>query len=541
METSISETGEGRGSAIVGSARYHIIRGLILVIVVGASSAGNILAQSDGYWFLREGMPEARQEVLPVVLDGRVWVLGGWLDNGAISSAFDVFDPQTNSWSSAAPYPFLIHHVATAEYDGLLYTISGYVTAPLPWATTSAVYVYDPVADSWTARADIPTERGEHCAVTFEDKIYVIGGNDSSGADCSIVDVYDPATDSWTTVSPMPTARHHPAVAVVDSLIYVAGGRTGYWNAELTMVPALEAYSPASDTWYVLPDMPTARSAASAAALEGKLYVMGGENPGCGVGLCVFEQVAEYDPLTSTWRQMTPMLTPRHGTGAALVGDTVFVIGGAYREGLEPSDATDGFLLGHCSDSDHDGFGSAGDPENTCPPDNCFLYNPDQADGDLDGVGDLCDGCPADPGKIVPGVCGCGVADTDSDSDGVPDCDDICAGYDDYTDVDIDGVPDSCDNCPGEWNPNQADTNSNQIGDVCDGCCLPPTVGDVDQSGIVDISDISVLIDNQFLTLTPLLCEPEGDVDFSGVVDISDLSVLIDNQFLTLTPLEPCP
>ncbi len=73
------------------------------------------------------------------------------------------------------------------------------------------------------------------------------------------------------------------------------------------------------------------------------------------------------------------------------------------------------------------------------------------------------------------------------------------------------------------------------------GCCMPPTLGDIDQSGGVDITDISVLIDNQFLTLTPLVCEDEGDVDFSGTVDITDLSVLIDNQFLTLAPLPPCP
>ncbi len=73
------------------------------------------------------------------------------------------------------------------------------------------------------------------------------------------------------------------------------------------------------------------------------------------------------------------------------------------------------------------------------------------------------------------------------------------------------------------------------------GCCIPLTVGDIDQSGGVDITDISVLIDNQFLTLTPLVCEDEGDMDFSGAVDITDLSILIDNQFLTLTPLPPCP
>ncbi len=129
----------------------------------------------------------------------------------------------------------------------------------------------------------------------------------------------------------------------------------------------------------------------------------------------------------------------------------------------------------------------------------------------------------------------------DSDGDGVPDDIDICPGFDDNLDADSDGWPDSCDNCPDNFNPDQADADFDQIGDECDGCCLPPTVGDVDQSGGVDITDISVLIDNQFLTLTPLVCEEEGDIDFSGVVDITDLSILIDNQFLSLGPLPPCP
>jgi hypothetical protein len=66
-------------------------------------------------------------------------------------------------------------------------------------------------------------------------------------------------------------------------------------------------------------------------------------------------------------------------------------------------------------------------------------------------------------------------------------------------------------------------------------------VGDCNQSGTVDITDISILVDNQFLSLTPLICEAEGDVDYSGVVDITDLSIIIDNQFLTLAPLPACP
>ncbi len=49
-------------------------------------------------------------------------------------------------------------------------------------------------------------------------------------------------------------------------------------------------------------------------------------------------------------------------------------------------------------------------------------------DNDGDGVRDAANGCPNDPSKVGPGVCGCGRSDADSDGDGVADCVDRCAG-----------------------------------------------------------------------------------------------------------------
>ena len=48
---------------------------------------------------------------------------------------------------------------------------------------------------------------------------------------------------------------------------------------ELRAMPTVEAYDIPTDTWTTIADLPTPRKAASAAVVDGKVYVIGGGRP----------------------------------------------------------------------------------------------------------------------------------------------------------------------------------------------------------------------------------------------------------------------
>ena len=121
-------------------------------------------------------------------------------------------------------------------------------------------------------------------------------------------------------------------------------------------------------------------------------------------------------------------------------------------------------------DGDGDGIGDV------C--DNCVAdINANQADSDGDGRGDLCDACVSDPLNDLDGDGLCADVDncpfifnpapqTDADGDGAGDACDFCP-LDSFNDIDGDGVCGDVDNCPADANTDQADSNSDGVGDVC--------------------------------------------------------------------------
>jgi C1A family cysteine protease len=222
-----------------------------------------------------------------------------------------------------------------------------------------------------------------------------------------------------------------------------------------------------------------------------------------------------------------------------------------------------------CIDSDHDGYGDPDYTGNTCPPDNCpNKYNPDQTDSDGDGLGDACDNCPnlADPnqddadGDGIGNICDdCTDIDRDgygdpgypintcpldncpavanpgqqdSDGDGPGDACDNCptAANSNQSDTDNDSRGDACDNCPNIANPDQADADRDGIGDACDPFCCAKA-GDANHSGLVNIQDITYLINFLYKSGPGPSCYYEGDANGSKIINIQDITYLINNLY----------
>jgi len=191
--------------------------------------------------------------------------------------------------------------------------------------------------------------------------------------------------------------------------------------------------------------------------------------------------------------------------GQYSTGDSTPNVAWRVGEDFEDSDLLQYILRGPGEPVD----GCPDDPDKT-EPGVCGCGVPD-TDSDSDGAADCVDGCPQDPNKTEEGRCGCGKPEDDGDSDGTPDCVDQCpadpnktepgacgcgkpdtdansngvadckeGGAPQPADRDQDGVPDSQDNCPSIPNPEQGDYDEDGVGDVCDNCSGTPNSGQED-------------------------------------------------------------
>ncbi|XP_052738459.1 kelch-like ECH-associated protein 1B isoform X1 [Bicyclus anynana] len=105
-------------------------------------------------------------------------------------------------------------------------------------------------------------------------------------------------------------------------IIYVAGG---YFRHSIDV---FEAFNLDDNCWTTLPRLTVPRSGLGAAFLKGFFYAVGGRNTSPGSSYDS-DWVDVYSPSTEQWRPCSPMATPRHRVGVAVMDGLLYAVGGS--------------------------------------------------------------------------------------------------------------------------------------------------------------------------------------------------------------------
>jgi len=282
----------------------------IVLLVAGALPA----AAAD--WASLPAMPTATFGAGATALGSDFYVIGG----SGISTLtnVNVWNEAAGAWSQASPMSTARQHPGAAALGGKVYALGGYGPFGAPLASAER---FDPASGSWSAVTAMPAVRALAGVVALNGMIYVMSGEGDAGQPQESCFRYDPGTNGWTQLPPVITARSGAAAAVLNGEIYLVGG------AYFTSLATTEIFNPASG-WRAGPAMPEALWMPTAAAFEGRIWVMGGFDVGFNRSDRVYSLGSD-----GVWQQESSMPLALAGAAAASDGMRLVVAGGMNASG----------------------------------------------------------------------------------------------------------------------------------------------------------------------------------------------------------------
>lgn len=219
-------------------------------------------------------------------------------ENESLSSLIDKSgESKLPSWVNkgdyfvnAKPRPIKRGKSIASAIGSKIYCIGGYTGNDN--SPRCGVDIYDTVENSWTTNEmtgyGITTAQS---ACSVGEFIYI------PGKYCLR---YDPLTNTYSEKAKMPKTSEYAGACAVDGFIYVIGGQYEYKSSGYTQYEILnknQRYDPVTDTWAEMSTMPTERAWLTSSVVDGKIYCIGGKND----NNSTIKANECYDPITNTW------------------------------------------------------------------------------------------------------------------------------------------------------------------------------------------------------------------------------------------------
>jgi len=241
-------------------------------ITFGDTDAGYlyVLDPAAGTWTQLATAADDRGAPGHGIIDGKLYVAGGWRGDGTVDPTLGIYDVAGNTWANGATDPDPYAGAGSAVLDGKLYLVGG--CGPDTCGTTD-VSVYNPATDSWSRTAPYPEPISWTSCAGLAGKLYCAGGTNSSSGSVQDAYVYNPATNAWSALPAMPTPLWGASYAAANGTLVISSGVT----TGSTLTNQSLAYDPQAGAWITLPNANTA-TYRGAGALG--YYKLGGSTAG---------------------------------------------------------------------------------------------------------------------------------------------------------------------------------------------------------------------------------------------------------------------
>lgn len=185
---------------------------------------------ATGKWTNTGALHTLRSAAPAVTLaDGRVLVVGGWLDSSRnLTPTAEIWDPATGNWSNAGSLPAVRSGFSlVALNDGSALLVGGAGTAGIVPAAASALR-FNPATMTWSSAGTMITAATDRTAVALADGRVLVAGGFNGAAYATTAELYDPVAGTWTATVPLPQARRAAvATALADGSVLLVGGYSG--------------------------------------------------------------------------------------------------------------------------------------------------------------------------------------------------------------------------------------------------------------------------------------------------------------------------
>lgn len=313
---------------------------IIVVLIFSLASVLTPKVRGDGScWVTKAPMPDPPRAAMSCAAIGsNIYVLGGDLFGPSFLSKNEVYDTVNDAWAMPDSTPPMSQQrslLVTEVVNGKLYAIGG-LPDTSGWCSSDLNEMYDPNTRTWTTETSLPIGIHAMAGAVLGDKIYILGGYSppTHGGD-NMLDtnyIYNTIDRTWTTEMHMQVPRRCEVAAAVNGKIYVIGGLIlihtdyGYYTEETDVN---EEYNPELDSWIFKKPMPVPVERAACAVIGDKIYVIGGTTT-VNSADCYLNLVQVYDTNQDTWSTSTVkgMLTARAYITACVVSGTIYVMGG---------------------------------------------------------------------------------------------------------------------------------------------------------------------------------------------------------------------